>query len=98
MCFDADCAAHADAAFAAAVAVPLLAAAAIGAWVLRPPPPELIEKGRVFEDPATGTLFEAPEGVEPELDKDVSSWFLRGGAVVRRPHVTPHQADKQAPN
>lgn len=68
ICFDADCAANADRAFLAALAVPLVAAAAIAAWVLRPPPRKLVESGRVFEDPDTGTMFEAPEGVAPEVD------------------------------
>ena len=71
VCFDADCAAAVDASFAAAIAVPLLAAAAVGAWVLRPPPKDLLDSGQVFEDPATGTLFEAPQGVSPEVDKNV---------------------------
>lgn len=69
-CFTADCAAAADAAFAAAIILPLTAAAALGAWALRPPPADLLESGRVFEDEETGTLFEAPEGVGAELDKD----------------------------
>jgi hypothetical protein len=71
VCFDADCAARADASFLVAIAVPLLLAAAAGAWALQPPPQELRDSGRVFEDPSTGTLFEAPEGVRPEVDKDV---------------------------
>jgi len=71
VCFDQECAAGADAAFLVALAVPLLAAAALAAYVLRPPPAHLVESGRVFEDPATGTLFEAPEGVTPEVDKNV---------------------------
>ncbi|KAI8469786.1 MAG: hypothetical protein J3K34DRAFT_274826 [Monoraphidium minutum] len=70
VCFDADCAAAADRAFGAAVAIPLAAALGAGAWALRPPPQDLVEKGRVFEDPSTGVVFEASEGVEPELDKN----------------------------
>jgi hypothetical protein len=72
VCFDAECAAGADAAFLTAVSLPLVAALAVGAWVLRPPPKELLDSGRLFEDPKTGTMFEAPEGVSPEVDKNVS--------------------------
>lgn len=70
ICFDSQCAANADAAFLTALAIPLVAACAVGAWVLRPPPKELMDSGRVFEDPKTGTIFEAPEGFSPELDKN----------------------------
>ncbi|KIZ00235.1 hypothetical protein MNEG_7727 [Monoraphidium neglectum] len=70
VCFDAECAAGADAAFLTAVSLPLVAALAVGAWVLRPPPKELLDSGRLFEDPKTGTMFEAPEGVSPEVDKN----------------------------
>ncbi|GBF97990.1 hypothetical protein Rsub_10664 [Raphidocelis subcapitata] len=70
VCFDAECAAHADRAFSVAIAAPLLAAAAALAWVLRRPPKELLDSGRVFEDDVTGTLFEAPDGMTPEFDKN----------------------------
>ncbi|GIL78529.1 hypothetical protein Vretimale_6122 [Volvox reticuliferus] len=59
-----------DRAFLIAMAVPLLVAAAAAAYVLRPPPADLTASGRIFEDPATGTRFEAPEGVTPERDKN----------------------------
>jgi hypothetical protein len=41
--------------------VPLAAAAAAIAYMLRPPPQELKESGQVFEDEATGFLFHTPE-------------------------------------
>ncbi len=46
-------------------------AGGLGLYTLRPPPKELLDSGRVFEDSATGTRFEAPEGVTPERDKNV---------------------------
>eukprot|EP00198_Chlamydomonas_reinhardtii_P011867 XP_001701204.1 predicted protein [Chlamydomonas reinhardtii] len=70
VCFSQSCQEATDRAFLIALAVPLVVAALSIAYVLRPPPPELTESGRVFEDPATGTRFEAPEGVNPERDKN----------------------------
>lgn len=72
VCFTPECAAEANTAFAAAIAIPLFAGLALGAYVLRPPPKQLLDSGRLFEDPKTGTIFEAPAGASPELDKNVS--------------------------
>jgi hypothetical protein len=73
MCFDAACQRAVDAAFVAAIGGPLVAATALGVWfyLLRAPPKDALESGKVFEDADTGTLFEGPEGVVPELDKNV---------------------------
>ncbi|GIL78527.1 hypothetical protein Vretimale_6122 [Volvox reticuliferus] len=70
VCFSQACQEATDRAFLIAMAVPLLVAAAAAAYVLRPPPADLTASGRIFEDPATGTRFEAPEGVTPERDKN----------------------------
>ncbi|EFJ42115.1 hypothetical protein VOLCADRAFT_119533 [Volvox carteri f. nagariensis] len=70
VCFNQVCQQDADRAFLLAVAVPLLAAAAVVSYLMRSPPAELTDSGRVFEDPSTGTRFEAPEGVVPERDKN----------------------------
>jgi hypothetical protein len=68
-----ECAANADQAFLTAVSLPVLAAVAAAAYVARPPPAELRESGEVFEDEATGVMFQAePDEAEPERDKDVS--------------------------
>jgi hypothetical protein len=56
-----ECQANADRTFLLALAVPLAAAAAAVAYLLRPPPQELKESGQVFEDEATGFLFHTPE-------------------------------------
>lgn len=95
-CFDPACAAAADAAFAAAIAVPLTAAAALAAWwVLRRPPRELVESGRVFEDEETGTLFEVPgdaaEATAAERDKNGRLAFKVPGGY------TPWPVDESAP-
>ncbi|GLC39054.1 hypothetical protein PLESTF_000515100 [Pleodorina starrii] len=70
VCFSQSCQEATDRAFLIALAVPLLVAAAAAAVVLRPPPADLTASGRVFEDSATETRFEAPEGVTPERDKN----------------------------
>ena len=48
---------------------------------LPPPAPvqALQDSGRVFEEPRTGTVFEAPEGSSPERDKEVGG---KGGRRV----------------
>ncbi|KAG2427599.1 hypothetical protein HXX76_012253 [Chlamydomonas incerta] len=87
VCFSQSCQEATDRAFLIALAVPLVVAALSIAYALRPPPPELIESGRVFEDRATGTRFEAPEGVSPERDKN--------GELAYRPiSYTPWPVDQ----
>ncbi|KAG2446849.1 hypothetical protein HYH02_008006 [Chlamydomonas schloesseri] len=87
VCFSQSCQEATDRAFLIALAVPLVVAALSLAYILRPPPPELTESGRVFEDPATGTRFEAPEGVNPERDKN--------GELAYRPiSYTPWPVDQ----
>lgn len=70
VCFNQECQAAADRAFLIAILTPVTVAAAVIAYKLRPPPQELQASGRLFDDPATGTLFEAPSGVLPERDKN----------------------------
>eukprot|EP00882_Tetradesmus_deserticola_P006919 GHRQ01007289.1.p1 GENE.GHRQ01007289.1~~GHRQ01007289.1.p1 ORF type:complete len:321 (+),score=76.04 GHRQ01007289.1:173-1135(+) len=71
MCFTQECQANADRTFLLALAIPLVAAAAVVAYLLRPPPQELKDSGQVFEDEATGFSFYAPEdGTVPERDKN----------------------------
>lgn len=57
-----ECQANADRTFILALAVPLLAAAGAIAYLLRPAPQQLKDSGQLFEDEATGFLFQAPEG------------------------------------
>jgi hypothetical protein len=64
-----ECQANADRTFLLALAVPLAAAAAAVAYLLRPPPQELKESGQLFEDEATGFLFHSPEeGTGEQVD------------------------------
>eukprot|EP00775_Hariotina_reticulata_P008175 gene8175-8366_t len=66
-----ECQADADRAFLIAVALPLLTAAVVLSYLLRPPPSELTEQGQIFEDESTGFFFQSSEeGAQPERDKD----------------------------
>src|SRR5690348_15596353 len=64
-CFTAACQEAKDAQFLAALAAPVVLLALGIAWLLRQPP----DDAGIFEDPATGILFDAPNGEVPELDK-----------------------------
>ncbi|KXZ50094.1 hypothetical protein GPECTOR_18g70 [Gonium pectorale] len=87
VCFNQVCQEATDRAFLIALSIPLLVGAVAAAVVLRPPPRELTESGRVFEDPVTGTRFEAPEGVTPERDKN-------GDLAFRPISYTPWPVDE----
>jgi hypothetical protein len=71
------CQEEADKAFLIGVSLPVLIAAGAITYILRSPAKELRESGRIFEDSSTGTVFEAPEGVQPARDKDVSCHMSR---------------------
>lgn len=77
VCFDAACQERADAAFLAAVSIPMAAALAAAWWVVQRsrPPKEAFQAGTVFEDAATGNVFGAPgDGpAVPERDSKVGS-------------------------
>jgi hypothetical protein len=64
-CFDAQCQASKDAIFAASLITPVLAFAAIAAFIFR----RSRKSENSFEDPDTGATFEAPEGTEPIRDR-----------------------------
>lgn len=56
------------------LAIPMCLAVAAAAYVARPPPQELQDSGKVFEDKSTGFMFAKEEGeADPERDKDVRS-------------------------
>jgi hypothetical protein len=63
-CFTAACQEAKDAQFLAALAAPVVLLALGVAWLLRRPP----DDADVFEDPATGIMFDAAGGEAPELD------------------------------
>ena len=76
----------------------MVAAVAISYIIFRSPPKELQESGRIFEDRTTGTVFEAPEGVQPARDKDVSfqgvsrvSKSIDGAVEQSLPEIEWHQ-------
>eukprot|EP00882_Tetradesmus_deserticola_P008531 GHRQ01008996.1.p1 GENE.GHRQ01008996.1~~GHRQ01008996.1.p1 ORF type:complete len:294 (+),score=64.92 GHRQ01008996.1:166-1047(+) len=76
MCCTQECQANADRTFLLALAIPLVAAAAAVAYLLRPPPQELKDSEQVFEDEATGFLFYTPEdGTVPERDRNGNLTF-----------------------
>ncbi|KAI7845690.1 hypothetical protein COHA_000804 [Chlorella ohadii] len=68
-CFDAECQREKDLLLEASLALPILVLVASVAFLLRPPPQGSIDEGRLFEDPKTGILFEAPPGAAPERDR-----------------------------
>eukprot|EP00879_Flechtneria_rotunda_P002418 GHRR01002615.1.p1 GENE.GHRR01002615.1~~GHRR01002615.1.p1 ORF type:complete len:300 (+),score=51.45 GHRR01002615.1:96-995(+) len=72
ICFTKECQQQADQAFLLGLAVPLIVAAAAATYIFRPPPQDLQERGQLFEDESTGTLFQAPDSqaAQPERDKD----------------------------
>jgi len=82
VCFDKACQQAADQTTVTAFVVPMLLALAAAFYVVRPPPKTLVDEGRVFEDDATGAVFEAPRGVEPLRDK-------QGELVLRPVSYTP---------
>jgi hypothetical protein len=63
-CFDAQCQAQKDAIFSASLITPVLAFAAVAAFIFRRSRSE-----NSFNDPDTGAIFEAPEGTEPIRDR-----------------------------
>jgi hypothetical protein len=64
------------------LAIPLLVLFVAAAFLLRPPPQESFDEGRLFEDGQTGAVFEAPEGAVPERDR-------RGELAFRPISYTP---------
>lgn len=69
------------------LALPVIVAVASIAYLLRPLPKELKDSGAVFEDPATGAVFEAPDGTVPERDKSVGDMH-EPSMAARRWHRT----------
>ncbi|GAB4813742.1 hypothetical protein N2152v2_000788 [Parachlorella kessleri] len=89
-----------DRAFLAAVGIPLAVLVAAVAYLTRPPPQDRLDSGELFEDSITGTVFEAPEGTQPERDRlgelafraiSYTPWPLEQGAAGDRLriHVGP---------
>ena len=65
------CQQNADATFAVAIAVPVIAAVCAAAWILRAPPRDKVAAGQIFSDPETGNIFDAGADASPERDKKV---------------------------
>ncbi|PRW44349.1 thioredoxin-disulfide reductase [Chlorella sorokiniana] len=99
-CFDAECQREKDMLLEASLAIPVLVLFASVAFLLRPPPQGSIDEGRLFEDPKTGILFEAPPGAAPERDRkgelafrpiSYTPWPVEEGAEGERILPQPSQ-------
>jgi hypothetical protein len=94
ICFTQECQANADRSLLIALAVPLAAAAAALAYLLRPVPAELKDSGQVFEDEASGFLFHTPEeGTVPERDK-FGNLAFRAISYTPWPVPTDYEGDR----
>lgn len=68
ICFDRGCQQSADQLFAVAITIPVVVAVVAISYLLRPVPKDLKASGKVFEDPATGIVFDPPDGQQPLRD------------------------------
>ena len=68
-----ECQRAVDQTFLLAICTPILVLAAAIAYALRPLSADAQAEGRVFVDKASGNVFEAVDGAQPERDRKVRS-------------------------
>lgn len=86
-CFDDQCQNSKDTAYIASLVLPVLAFLGAGALAFRPKAPS--SDSAVFDDPKTGVVFEAPQGIEPARDQ-------KGELAFRAVSYTPWPVDAGA--